>query len=56
VRARLLAEHGVDVPVRSWNGQALVRVSAQSYNTEDDIERLIAALARVVPQEPPTEP
>lgn len=41
---RLREEFRVEVPVLRWNGQALLRVSVQVYNTPDDIARLVAAL------------
>lgn len=51
IRARqaLLRDHGVDVPVRIWEGIAVARVSLQAYNNTDDVRRLITALAAVLP-------
>ena len=44
VRRRLWLEQNIEVPVTSWNGRALVRVSIQAYNTEVDVAALAAAL------------
>jgi isopenicillin-N epimerase len=44
LEARLLAEHGVVVPVTSHGGWRWLRVSAQLYNTLEDYERLAGAL------------
>ena len=41
---RLLADHGVVVPVTCHGGWRWLRVSAQLYNTLSDYERLAAAL------------
>ena len=46
-----LGERGIEVPVTSWpggSGRAL-RISAQLYNTDDDFERLGAALEEIRP-------
>ncbi len=37
-------KHGVEIPVFDWQGQRLIRISCHWYNTEQDIDRLIAAL------------
>ena len=44
LQARLYARHKVEVPLVAWNGQALIRVSVQAYNTAGDTERLLQAL------------
>jgi isopenicillin-N epimerase len=48
IQSRLLAEFGIEVPVRSRNGEVLLRVSVAPYTTPDDLERLRAALATVL--------
>ena len=40
----LAQEHGIEVGAKSWNGRPTIRVSAQAYNTEDDLDRLFDAL------------
>jgi isopenicillin-N epimerase len=47
VERRLREEFGIEVPVRTWNGGQLIRVSIAPYNTDDDLERLEAALSAV---------
>jgi isopenicillin-N epimerase len=44
---RLWDEHRIEVPCFDWNGRPLLRLSVQGYNTEQDVERLVAALASV---------
>ncbi len=46
---RLRRERGIEVPVQRWNGLPLLRVSIQAYNTEADVEALLAALAELLP-------
>jgi isopenicillin-N epimerase len=41
---RLYQEHRVEVPLMEWDGRAFLRISVQGYNTDDDIERLLAGL------------
>lgn len=45
---RLASEHSIEVPVQAWNGRALLRVSAQLYNSEADYEQLARTLKRVL--------
>lgn len=44
----LYAECAVEVPITPWNGQALLRVSIQGYNTAEDVEALLAAVAQLL--------
>ncbi len=48
LRRRLWTEQKIEVPVTSWNGRALVRVSIQAYNTEADVDALAEALRPAV--------
>ncbi len=48
LKARLYDEYQVEVPLTEWNGQKFVRISVQGYNTEKDLEALIAALRRLL--------
>ncbi|HEX3329606.1 MAG TPA: aminotransferase class V-fold PLP-dependent enzyme [Gaiellales bacterium] len=41
---RLLAEHGIEVPVFPFGDVVLIRPSFAGYNEADDLERLLAAL------------
>ncbi|HEU4322210.1 MAG TPA: aminotransferase class V-fold PLP-dependent enzyme [Roseiflexaceae bacterium] len=44
LKARLLEERGIEVPIRPWNGVPLLRISVQCYNGPDDIDRLLDGL------------
>ena len=41
---RLFADHDIEVPVYSWGGATVLRISAHLYNAIDDYERLAAAV------------
>jgi isopenicillin-N epimerase len=48
VKARLYAEHRVEVPLLEWNGRHFVRISVQGYNTSADLDRLAAGLRQTL--------
>jgi selenocysteine lyase/cysteine desulfurase len=50
LKDRLYAEHRVEAPLIDWNGRQFVRVSIQGYNTQDDADRLIDGLERLLKQ------
>ncbi len=50
LKARLYLEHQVEVPIIEWNGWKFVRISVQAYNTEEDLEALVAGLSELLPQ------
>jgi isopenicillin-N epimerase len=47
---RLNDEYDIEIPVGRWNGLHSARLSVQGYNTREDIERLVSALAGLLPQ------
>jgi isopenicillin-N epimerase len=44
VQRRLREEHRIEVPCFDWNGRPVLRLSVQGYNSEEDVDRLAAAL------------
>lgn len=42
--SRLRHNHAIEVPVFSWKGRRILRLSAQRYNRLDDYRRLVDAL------------
>jgi len=44
LKKRLYDEHRIEVPLVEWNGNQLIRVSIQGYNTPRDIDKLCHAL------------
>jgi isopenicillin-N epimerase len=47
---RLYEEHRIEVPVYRWNGGTWMRVSFQGYNDQEDVDALVAALERLLPE------
>jgi isopenicillin-N epimerase len=47
---RLNTEYDIEIPIGQWNGLCFARLSVQGYNTREDIDRLLAALAELLPQ------
>jgi len=50
LQRRLYDEFAVEIPITMWNGQPFVRISVQGYNTQADVDTLVEALARLLPQ------
>ncbi len=49
LKQRLYDEFRIEVPLTNWNGQPLIRLSFQAYNSQADAEALVDALARLLP-------
>ncbi len=45
LKKRLYDDHRIEIPLLMWNGLPLIRASFQAYNTRDDLDRIVAALA-----------
>ena len=45
LKKRLYDEHGIEVPLVEWNGNKIIRVSVQGYNTQRDVDKLCHALS-----------
>jgi isopenicillin-N epimerase len=50
LKARLYGEYRIEVPLLEWNGNKLIRISVQGYNTRQDINRLLKALSKLLYQ------
>lgn len=48
-KAALYQAYKVEVPLITWNGRHFIRVSIQAYNTPQDVEVLLEALAVLLP-------
>lgn len=42
--ARLYEKYRIQIPCMEWNGRRFLRISVQAYNSEEDLEALVAAL------------
>jgi isopenicillin-N epimerase len=49
LKRRLYEEFQIEVPVFRWKERPFVRVSIQGYNSRQDIDRLLSALAELLP-------
>ena len=49
LKERLWDDFGVEVPIVNWRGHVIVRVSIQAYNRREDVDRLVEALAQLLP-------
>jgi isopenicillin-N epimerase len=50
LQRRLYDEFAVEIPITTWNGQRFVRISVQGYNTQTDVQTLVEALDRLLPE------
>jgi isopenicillin-N epimerase len=48
LKTRLYEEHRIEVPLISWNGRKLIRVSVQGYNSRRDVDALVEALEHIL--------
>jgi isopenicillin-N epimerase len=44
LKAKLMDQHNIEIPVFDWQDKTIVRVSAQGYNTQRDMDKLVNAL------------
>lgn len=51
LKNRLWDEFKIEVPIIVWNDETLLRVSVQGYNTQSDLDWLVQALEKLLPQE-----
>ncbi|MGI8690493.1 MAG: aminotransferase class V-fold PLP-dependent enzyme [Thermomicrobiales bacterium] len=49
LKDHLWDDYQVEIPISSRNGRALVRVSIQAYNDQEDVNRLVEALSTLLP-------
>jgi isopenicillin-N epimerase len=49
LKQALLEDHRIEIPCYSWGLHTIVRLSVQGYNTAAEMERLVEALAQVLP-------
>ncbi|HEY3062159.1 MAG TPA: aminotransferase class V-fold PLP-dependent enzyme [Chloroflexota bacterium] len=50
LKRRLWDDFRVEIPLSRWGNRPGIRVSVQGYNTRSDIEHLLEALAKLLPQ------
>jgi isopenicillin-N epimerase len=50
LKRRLYDEYRVELPVTWWDEQPFIRVSFQGYNRRDDLEALMSALEKLLPE------
>lgn len=48
LKQRLLEEYKVEIPVTEWQRRTFVRISVQGYNTQADMDALLAGLTAVI--------
>ncbi len=48
LRKRLYDEFRIEAPLPCWNGQPLIRVSFQAYNSQADVDALVEAMAHLL--------
>jgi isopenicillin-N epimerase len=45
LKNRLYDGYKIEIPLMNWNGNRLIRISVQGYNTKRDVDKLIDALS-----------
>ncbi len=49
MKGHLYDEFRIEVPLIEWSGRHFIRISVQGYNTPDDLDALLTALAKLLP-------
>ena len=49
LKIHLYDKYRVEIPLIEWNGHKFVRISVQGYNTQSDLEALLAGLEALLP-------
>jgi selenocysteine lyase/cysteine desulfurase len=49
LRRRLYKRYRIEIPLHRWNGQSLIRLSFQAYNTQADARALVEAMGDLLP-------
>jgi isopenicillin-N epimerase len=50
LKDRLYTEYKIEIPCLEWNGDNFIRLSIQGYNTDAEIDLLIFALSKLLPE------
>jgi isopenicillin-N epimerase len=50
LKSRLYNEYKIEVPLIQWQNKQFVRISAQGYNSQEDIDALVNALQMLLSQ------
>jgi len=48
MKEKLFDEYHIEVPLLEWQGNKLLRLSVQGYNTQQDLDALISALGKLL--------
>jgi isopenicillin-N epimerase len=50
LKNRLYDDYRIEVPITEWQGKQFIRISIQAYNDQSDVDTLLHALSRLLPQ------
>ena len=50
LKTRLYEEYGIEIPVQEMGAQQFLRISIQGYNTRSEVDTLLRALGRLIPE------
>jgi isopenicillin-N epimerase len=50
LKVRLYDQYKIEVPLIDWQGRHFLRISIQAYNSQQDVDALIAALKALLPE------
>ena len=48
LKTRLYDEHRIEIPFTKWEEQSFLRISIQSYNTEEEIDYFVDVLEKLL--------
>ncbi len=49
LKCRLYSDFNIEIPIIDWNGHHFLRMSVQGYNSDEDIDAFVRAMAELLP-------
>ena len=48
IKSQLIHEYNIEIPIAVWDGKLYLRISLNGYNNEEDLQRLLTVLPKII--------